>query len=123
MSIDNLDTLVSAIPGYGPMNMTTAQLQQAITAMNGRGNQSSAPQQAATTPAAIQDFSSFIPGAICNRTLEQLTESMQRPATTGRPIKGDNRYRKAQHYRTRVQQYTANIKNIVSIYLLHDTRD
>jgi hypothetical protein len=77
------------------MNMTTAQLQQAITAMNARGSQQHAAAAAAAAAAnSLHDFSSFIPGAICNRTLEQLTESMQRPNTAGRPIKGDNRYRK-----------------------------
>ena len=64
----SIPDLYTGFPDYGLLSMTTGQLQQAIAAI-------SACNLPPAQPASMHD--PFTPGAICNQTLEQLTESTQ----------------------------------------------
>ena len=68
ISAASIPDLYTGFPDYGLLSMTTGQLQQAIAAI-------SACNLPPAQPASMYD--PFIPGAICNQTLEQLTESAQ----------------------------------------------
>ena len=68
ISAASIPDLYTGFPDYGLLSMTTGQLQQAIAAI-------SACNLPPAQPASMHD--PFIPGAICNQTLEQLTESAQ----------------------------------------------
>ena len=68
ISAASIPDLYTGFPDYGLLSMTTGQLQQAIAAI-------SACNLPPAQPASMHD--PFIPGAICNQTLEQLTESTQ----------------------------------------------
>ena len=68
ISAASIPDLYTGFLDYGLLSMTTGQLQQAIAAI-------SACNLPPAQPASMHD--PFIPGAICNQTLEQLTESTQ----------------------------------------------
>ena len=87
ISAASFPDLYTGFPDYGLLSTTTGQLQHSLTAI-------SACNLPPAQPASMHD--PFIPGAICNQTLEQLTESAQ-PVIRECPPQHRNTVIAAQH--------------------------